>query len=76
MGDRKRKIFSGIIAPRVTKTEGRIYAHGIPGWKHQIYFNPELQKNRIMLREGTMVEYEIGFSPRGPVAFDLRPKIG
>jgi len=67
-----RKPFSGKISNSITKREGRIYAHNIEGWKDDIYFNPAAQKTDI-LKSGLIVKYELGFSPIGPIAFDLRP---
>ena len=69
----KRKTFTGKIDRRMSEFDGGIYAHNVRGWGTEIYFNPAVQKHRALLRPGLIVDFELGFSPRGPVAFDVRP---
>lgn len=67
-----RKIFQGKIGSSLTSTEGHIYEHGIEGWDKDIYFNPAEQDTKSRLRPGMKVYFELGFSPRGPIGWDLR----
>jgi len=73
MKDGRRKTFRGKIGTGTTKKEGFIYAHKIEGWKGDIYFNPWHQNKRHKLATGILVNFELGFSSRGPIAFDVRP---
>ena len=68
----RRKALVGKIA-RTTEKEGRILGHEIKGWKEDIFFDPRNQKLKLLLQAGLSVEFELGFSPRGPIAFDVRP---
>ena len=68
-----RKVHTGKIGRILTEREGRIYSHNIEGWKDDIFFDPRPQDKRKLLRQGMFVEFELGFSPRGPQAFDVRP---
>lgn len=68
----RRKKFSGTIQ-HLTSEEGFIYPHTIPGNQEEIYFNVRVQKYKSMLRRGSYSEFELGFSPKGPQAFDVRP---
>lgn len=65
------KIFEGKIGSDLTSTEGHIYEHGIKGWDKDIYFNPTEQNTDSKLRSGMKVNFELGFSPRGPIGWDL-----
>jgi hypothetical protein len=71
----KRKVFSGKISLGMTEREGRIYNHNIRGFDQNVFFNPAKQLPGS-LTTGLMVDFELGFSPRGPIAFDVRPHIG
>ncbi len=73
MEDGRRKAFSGKIGTKTTKKEGFIYAHNIKGWKGDIYFSPWHQNRKHQLSSGISVNFELGFSSRGPIAFDVRP---
>jgi cold shock CspA family protein len=66
-----RKVFEGKIGSPLSSTEGWIYAHGIDGWNDDIYFSPKAQDTGSELRSGRQVKFEVGFSPRGPQAFEL-----
>jgi len=68
----RRKAHTGKIGRTLTEREGNIYSHGISGWGDNIFFDPRGQKFRNELRTGLFVDFELGFSPRGPIAFDLR----
>ena len=68
-----RKVHSGIIQRNLTDKSGYIYAHSIKGSESDIYFYPPAQKFKTSLNTGLHVDYELGFSPRGPQAFDVRP---
>lgn len=68
-----RKVHTGKIGRILTEREGRIYAHGIEGWKDDIYFDPRKQEKKEDLKPGLPVNFELGFSHRGPIAFDVRP---
>jgi tetratricopeptide (TPR) repeat protein len=69
--NRRRKVFEGIIGSDLTSTEGHIYEHGIDGWNKDIYFNPAEQETDSELQSGMKVNFELGFSPRGPIGWDL-----
>ncbi|MFH0984440.1 MAG: SIR2 family protein [Candidatus Omnitrophota bacterium] len=68
-----RRTFRGTISGVLTEKQGDIHGHNIPGWLEGIFFDPRSQNNRQMLRPGLMVRFELGFSSRGPIAFDVRP---
>lgn len=69
-----RKTFSGIIGPTLNKNEGFIYSHNFSGYiSGGIYFIPSAQKYIDKLKGGSHVYFELGFSIRGPIAFDVRP---
>ena len=68
-----RKVHSGIIQRNLTENSGYIYSHGIKGCESDIYFYPPAQKFKTSLKTGLHVHFELGFSPRGPQAFDVRP---
>lgn len=69
-----RKALSGKIGD-VTQREGRIYSHPVSGWPPDIFFDPRRQPRAELLQRGVVAEFELGFSPRGPIAFDVRPKV-
>lgn len=69
-----RKVHSGIIQRNLTENSGYIYSHGIKGCESDIYFYPPAQKFKTSLKTGLHVDFELGFSPRGPQAFDVRPR--
>lgn len=72
-----RKIHTGKIDQRISsEREGYIYSHNIPEWKENIFFDPLRQTKRKILQPGMFVQFELGFSPRGPQAFDVRPFSG
>ena len=68
-----RKTFSGKIGNVLTEKEGRLYSHSFDGWSADIFFNPRHQKLKNKLKKGYHVNFELGFSPIGPIAFDVRP---
>lgn len=68
-----RKVHKGKIGMILTEREGRIYSHNIEGWEDNIFFDPRRQDKIKMMRSGLFVNFELGFSPRGPIAFDVRP---
>ena len=70
----RRKMFSGKIGQTLTEREGRIFSHRIEGWKDKFFFDPRVQDNRNLIMPGLLVNFELGFSPRGPIAFDVRPR--
>ena len=70
----KRKVFSGKISRGMTEREGRIYNHNIHGFEQNIFFNPAKQVPGS-LTTGLVVDFELGFSPRGPIAFDVRAHV-
>jgi hypothetical protein len=70
----RRKTFSGRIGRLMTQKEGRIYAHDVSGWKADIFFATHRQEKRNSLQPGLSIVFELGFSPRGPIAFDVRPQ--
>jgi len=65
------KIFEGKIGSDLTSSEGHIYEYGIEGWNKDIYFNPVEQDTDTKLQSGMKVNFELGFSPRGPIGWDL-----
>ncbi|MHA1416297.1 MAG: SIR2 family protein [Candidatus Heimdallarchaeaceae archaeon] len=69
----RRKKHRGKIDRIFTEREGRIYAHNIEGWKDKIFFDPRNQEKKRFLKPGLLVDFELGFSPKGPIAFDIRP---
>nr|MDO8079354.1 SIR2 family protein [Candidatus Freyarchaeota archaeon] len=71
--DGHREVLTGKVDITLTEREGRIYSHNVQGWKEKIYFDPRSQKNRRILQPGLYVDFELGFSPRGPIAFEVRP---
>jgi len=68
-----RKIHTGKVGSTLTEREGRIYSHKIKGYRDDIYFDPRRQKHKRALKTGLFVDFELGFSPRGPIAFDVCP---
>ena len=68
-----RKVNSGKIDRILTEREGRIYSHAIEGWQDKIFFDPRSQVKKSLLQPGLTVNFELGFSPKGPIAFDVRP---
>jgi tetratricopeptide (TPR) repeat protein len=68
----KRKKFAGTIK-NLTTLEGFIYPHDIPNNGEDIYFSLGPQKYKTSLRSGLYCNFELGFSPKGPQAFDVRP---
>ncbi len=73
MENGRRKTFIGKIGNVLTEKEGRIYSHSFNGWSADIFFNPLRQEFKNKLKKGYFVNFELGFSPRGPIAFDVRP---
>lgn len=67
-----RKIFEGKIGSPLSSSEGWVYGHGLDGWDDDIYFLPRAQSTDSELRSGRRVTFELGFSPRGPQAFELK----
>lgn len=67
-----RKKFEGRIR-YLSEREGRIEGHNIEGWQDNFFFDPRRQGEANTLMTGLTVNFEIGFSPRGPQAFDVRP---
>ncbi len=72
MEEGHRKVHTGKIGRIFTEREGRIYSHNIRGFDEEIFFDPRRQETKG-LKPGLTVDFEIGFSPRGPIAFDVRP---
>jgi len=68
----RRKTFRGRISS-FTDREGRIYSVDLQDFKENIYFNPSRQKKKEYLKSGLYVEFQVGFSTRGPIAFDVKP---
>lgn len=68
-----RKTHTGKIGRPLTESEGNIYSHNIGGWNDTIFFKPISQKYKNKLKSGLFVDFELGFSPRGPIAWDVRP---
>lgn len=73
MDSNHRRMFSGIIEI-LEQNSGFIYGHTIHGITDDIFFNPAKQDYRTSLKEGLHVNFEIGFSPMGSIAFDVRPQ--
>lgn len=65
-----RKIFRGTIK-HLTRSEGFIQDHSVPNWEDPIYFTPMQQDNEKDLKTGLDVKFELGFSLKGPQAFEL-----
>ena len=74
MDSGSRKILSGRIGTSFTIREGRIYPHTVTGYDGEIFFIPQQQKFRSLLGSGLPINFELGFSPRGPIAFELKPQ--
>ncbi len=68
-----RKVLTGRIGTTFTNREGRIFPHNVDGYKGEIFFNPNQQKFKLFLSQGVSINFELGFSPRGPIAFEVRP---
>ena len=68
-----RKMFTGKIGRVLTEREGSIYSHSINGWNRDIFFDPRKQELLKFLESGLIVNFEVGFNPIGPIAFDVRP---
>jgi len=73
MEQEHRKMFNGKIGRILTEREGSIYSHGIEGWDIDIYFDPRRQELCRFLESGLIINFELGFNPIGPIAFDVRP---
>lgn len=73
MENGKRKAFQGKISSPLTEREGRIYSHNIPDCDETIFFDPRTQVDKQSLKSGLSVVFELGFSSKGPIAFDVRP---
>lgn len=71
MEGESRKIFEGTVGTPYSDGEGWIYNHRIDGWEDDIYFLPSAQDTNPDIRPGLNVMFELGFSPRGPWAFEL-----
>jgi len=69
-----RKIHTGKIAS-INAKEGWIFAHSFYSWKDNIIFVPARQTSASDLKKGLYVDFEIGFRPRGPIAFEIRPHL-
>lgn len=72
MENGKRKAFQGKVSFPLTEREGRIYSHNIPDCAENIFFDPRTQTERQIIKPGLAVIFELGFSPKGPIAFDVR----
>lgn len=68
-----RKVLTGKIGTTFTAREGRIFPHNVEGYKGEIFFNPNYQKYKSFLSQGISINFELGFSPRGPIALEVRP---
>jgi len=68
----KRMKFIGVIQ-HMSSSEGFIYPHTISNNQDEIYFKVMVQRYKSRLRKGLSIEFELGFSPKGPQAFDVRP---
>jgi len=66
-----RKIFQGTIKD-LTNSEGFIHDHTVTNWEDPIYFTPRQQDNEQDLKTGLDVRFELGFSLKGPQAFELK----
>lgn len=73
MEGNSRKMFTGIIGTMEQKA-GYIYGYNIDKCHEDIFFIPYRQYYRSILKEGMKVNFELGFSPRGTIAFDVRPQ--
>lgn len=74
MEEGHRKVHNGRIGNILTEREGRIISHNIKGlMDEEIFFDPRHQEKRRSLNPGLLVDFELGFSTRGPIAFDVRP---
>ena len=71
--DGRRRTFTGKIGRIYNSRTGEIYSHDVDGWISEIFFNPSRQKDKIRLKTGLFVDFELGFSSRGPIAWDVRP---
>jgi len=69
----RRKMFRGKISSDTTLREGGVYSHNVGGWNNSIFFDPRYQKYVNRSNVGMSVNFELGFSPMGPIAFDVRP---
>ncbi len=69
----RRRTFQGKVSRPLTEREGRIYSHNVPGCYENIFFDPRTQAEKHIIKPGLSVIFELGFSPRGPIAFDVRP---
>jgi cold shock CspA family protein len=65
-----RKIFQGTIK-NLTSSEGFIQDHNVTNWEGPVYFTPRQQDNKDELKTGLDVRFELGFSLKGPQAFEL-----
>ena len=68
-----RKKFSGRISQDISVSEGRIHTSNIKGITGDIFFDPRKQNEPRKLKIGLLVDFEIGFSLIGPIAYDVRP---
>lgn len=68
-----RKIFEGKVGNQLERYTGWIYSHDIEGWDEDIFFNPSQQDEKNNIQSGYFVRFELGFSPKGPIAFEVRP---
>jgi hypothetical protein len=68
-----RKTFNGRVGNTMTAKEGRIYAHGVAGWDNDFLFLVREQPKRDEIKPGMSVRFNLGFTPKGPLAFDLDP---
>lgn len=75
-GETRRRVFTGRIGSGMTTREGQLYGHDVPNWQEDVIFNVLAQPRREELRPGLLVNFELGFSTRGPQAFDVRPVEG
>jgi tetratricopeptide (TPR) repeat protein len=65
-----RKEFTGSVVS-LTSSEGFIQSNSLRGYTDRIYFTPSRQNTDVELATGLEVKFELGFSPRGPQAFEL-----
>ncbi|MFC6757907.1 hypothetical protein ACFQER_16160 [Halomicroarcula sp. GCM10025894] len=68
-----RKTFTGKVS-EASSTRGFIYDHGIDGVRNRLFFDPRKKNTQKDLRSGMPVEFELGLSPKGPRAWDVRPQ--
>lgn len=73
MDNNFRRKFTGIIE-NMEQSSGYIYGYNIEKCHENIFFIPYKQDYRTSLKEGMTVDFELGFSPMGPIAFDVRPQ--